>query len=81
MIVIPAILMVSTIKFRSFKTINLGWDARPTLKLMGFAALIVFIATEPRVALVIIAYTYLASGFIGLALTHLRPRRPLPPEA
>jgi len=80
-ILIPAILMVSTIRFRSFKTINLGWDAAPTLKLMGFAALIVFIATEPRVALVIIAYTYLASGFIGLAMTYFRPRRPLPPEA
>jgi len=80
-IVIPAILMVSTIRFRSFKTINLGWDRAPTLKLMGFAALIVFIATEPRWALVIIAYTYLVSGFIGLALTYLRPRRPSPPAA
>ena len=80
-IVIPAILMVSTIKFRSFKTINLGWDRAPTFKLMGFAALIVFIATEPRWALVIIAYTYLVSGFVGLAITYLRPRRPLPPEA
>jgi len=79
-IVIPAILMVSTIRFRSFKTINLGWDAKPTPKLMVFAALIVFIATEPRVALVIIAYTYLASAFIGLALTYLRPRRLPPPE-
>lgn len=80
-IVIPAILMVSTIRFRSFKTINLGWDRAPTLKLMGFAALIVFIATEPRWALVIIAYTYLVSGFIGLALAYLRPRRPSPPAA
>jgi len=79
-IVIPAILMVSTIKFRSFKTMNLGWD-RAYIKLFGFAALIVFIATEPRIALVIIAYTYLASGFIGLAMTYLRPRRLPPPSA
>jgi CDP-diacylglycerol--serine O-phosphatidyltransferase len=79
-IVVPAILMVSTIKFRSFKTINLGWD-RAYIKLMGFATLIVLIATEPRIALVILAYTYLLSGFVGLALTYLRPRRLPPPAA
>lgn len=77
-VVIPAMLMVSNFKFRSFKTINLGWD-RSYIKLFGFAALIVFIATEPRVALVIIAYTYLASAFIGMLITRLRGRRPVPP--
>lgn len=79
-VVIPAILMVSTIKFRSFKTMNLGWD-RTYAKLLAFAALIVFIATEPRVALVIIAYTYLASAFVEFVFTRYRSRRPLPPEA
>lgn len=79
-VVIPAILMVSTIKFRSFKTMNLGWD-RTYAKLLAFAALIVFIATEPSVALVIIAYTYLASALVEFALTRYRSRRPALPEA
>lgn len=73
-VIIPALLMVSTIRFRSFKTLNLGWD-RAYIKLLGFAGLIVFIATEPRIALVIIAYTYLASAFVGMAITRLRGRR------
>ena len=51
-------------------------------QLFVFAALLVFIATEPSWALVIIAYSYLASAFVGMALTRLRGRRPaLPPEA
>jgi CDP-diacylglycerol--serine O-phosphatidyltransferase len=79
-VVIPAILMVSTIRFRSFKTMNLGWD-RTYAKLLAFAALLVFIATEPSVALVIIAYTYLASAFVEFALTRYRSRRPASPEA
>ncbi len=80
-VVIPAILMVSSLRFRSFKTMNFGWD-RSYIKIFAFAALIVFIATEPRVALVIIAYTYLASGLIGPVITRLRGRRQgLPPEA
>lgn len=76
-VVIPAILMVSTIRFRSFKNLNLGWD-RNYAKLFAFAVLLVFIATEPRIALVIIAYTYLVSAFIGLAITRFRPRRHMP---
>lgn len=79
-VVIPAILMVSTIKFRSFKTINFGWD-RSYGKLFLFAALLAFIATEPRIALVIIAYVYLASAFIEMAVTRLRPHRVQPPAA
>jgi len=79
-VVIPALLMVSTIRFRSFKTLNLGWD-RAYIKLLGFAALIVVIATEPRIALVIIAYTYLVSAFVGMAITRLRGRRPSTSEA
>lgn len=79
-VIIPALLMVSTIKFRSFKTLNLGWD-RAYIKLMGFAVLLVFIATEPRIALVIIAYTYLASGFVELAISRSRARRHPTPAA
>ncbi len=80
-VVIPAILMVSTIRFRSFKTINFGWE-QSYIKLFVFAALLVFIATEPSWALIIIAYSYLASAFVGMALTRFRGRRPAQsPEA
>ena len=42
-VLLPAILMVSTIRFRSFKNLNFGWD-RSIFKLFVFAALLVFIA-------------------------------------
>ncbi len=79
-VVIPAVLMVSTIKFRSFKTINFGWD-RSYSKLFGFAVLIAFIATEPRIALVIISYTYLVSAFVEWGLTRWRTHPAAPPAA
>jgi CDP-diacylglycerol--serine O-phosphatidyltransferase len=71
---IPAGLMVSTIRFRSFKTINLGWD-RSYKPLLAFALFITFIATWPRITLVLLAYSYLASGFIEMAVTRYRLRR------
>ena len=73
-VVIPAILMVSTIRFRSFKNLNFGWD-RSYFKLFVFAALLVFIAEEPRWALVIFAYSYLTSALIEWTLTRWRGRR------
>jgi len=73
-VLVPALLMVSTIRFRSFKTINLGWGPS-YMPLLGFAALLVFITIEPRFTLVTMAYAYLLSPFIGLAVTRLRPRR------
>ncbi|MEZ5320389.1 MAG: CDP-diacylglycerol--serine O-phosphatidyltransferase [Vicinamibacterales bacterium] len=79
-VVIPAALMVSNIRFRSFKTINFG-HGHSYLPIFGFAALITFIAAEPRVALVIIAYGYLLSAFVGLALSRLRKRAETPPPA
>ena len=80
-VVVPAILMVSTVRFRSFKTINFGWN-RSYTKLFGFAALLVFIATEPRWALIIIAGGYPIAAFVELLLTRLRARRSVsPPEA
>jgi CDP-diacylglycerol--serine O-phosphatidyltransferase len=73
-VLLPALLMVSTIRFRSFKTINLGWS-RSYLQIILLAALIAFIATEPRTALVIVAYAYLASPFVGLAMTRVKAAR------
>lgn len=80
-VLVPAILMVSTIRFRSFKNVNFGWD-RSYIKLFLFAGLLVFIAEQPRWALVIISYGYLTSALVEWTLTRWRARRSLlPPEA
>lgn len=79
-VVVPALLMVSTIRFRSFKNLNFGYQ-RSYLPIFLFAMLIVFIATEPQYTLLILAYAYLLSAFIGLLITKVRSRRDLPPPA
>jgi CDP-diacylglycerol--serine O-phosphatidyltransferase len=79
-VVVPAILMVSTIRFRSFKTLNLGYSSS-YLPIFFFALFVVLIATEPQYTLLILAYGYLFSAFIGLLITRLRGRRNLPPPA
>ena len=73
MVLVPALLMVSTIRFRSFKTIDLQSRRSYTVILL-IAEGIVLIATHPRFVLIAMAYSYLASGFIGLAITRLRHR-------
>jgi CDP-diacylglycerol--serine O-phosphatidyltransferase len=80
LVLIPAALMVSTIRFRSFKTINFGWS-RSYLNTLLVAVLIALIAMEPRVTLVILAYGYLLSAFIEMALTRLRAHRESAPPA
>src|SRR5215471_20417949 len=62
-VLIPAVLMVSTIRFRSFKTIDLR-ARQPYTVLIFVAGAIVAIATHPRFVLVAMAYSYLASAFI-----------------
>jgi CDP-diacylglycerol---serine O-phosphatidyltransferase len=79
LLILPAVLMVSTIRFRSFKTINFGWTPS-YVKLLAVAALIAFVATEPRITLVILAYGYLLSAFIEMAMTRLRQREDPPRE-
>ena len=73
MVLVPAVLMVSTIRFRSFKTIDLRrrW---PYTVLMLIAGGITLIATHPRFVLVVLAYSYLASAFVGMAMTRFRQR-------
>jgi CDP-diacylglycerol--serine O-phosphatidyltransferase len=73
MVLVPAVLMVSTIRFRSFKTLD-SRTRRPYTILIFVAAAIVLVATHPQAALVAIAYGYLASGFIGLAITRIKRR-------
>jgi CDP-diacylglycerol--serine O-phosphatidyltransferase len=79
-VLVPGALMVSRIRFRSFKTLNLGWG--PLYRLLVFVLLVAFIATEPSIALVVLAYGYLVSAFVEMALTRHRTRRgELPPAA
>jgi CDP-diacylglycerol--serine O-phosphatidyltransferase len=78
-VLVPAALMVSTIRFRSFKTINFGWSPS-YIKIIVIAALIAFIATEPRITLVLLAYGYLISAFIELALARRAHREAAPPS-
>jgi len=77
MVLVPAALMVSTIRFRSFKTID-SKTRRPYTVLIFVAAGIVAIATHPQWTLVAIAYTYLASAFIGMAITRVKRRGSAP---
>jgi CDP-diacylglycerol--serine O-phosphatidyltransferase len=78
LVIVPALLMVSTIRFRSFKTIDMG-ERRGYQILIALAALFALIVTYPHEVLLIMAYSYLASAFVGLALHKLR-RRSLEPE-
>lgn len=73
MVLVPAVLMVSTIRFRSFKTIDLQ-SRRPYRALVFIAAGIVLIAWLHRYVLVVMAYIYLASPFVGMAITRLTRR-------
>jgi CDP-diacylglycerol--serine O-phosphatidyltransferase len=73
MVLVPAALMVSTIRFRSFKTLD-SKARRPYTVLIFVAAGIVAVATHPQWTLVVIAYSYLASAFIGMAITRFKHR-------
>ena len=71
--VVPALLMVSTIRFRSFKTFDLQ-ARRPYTILLLIAAGLVVITVQPRFILVGMAYAYLASAFVGLGWSRIRRR-------
>jgi CDP-diacylglycerol--serine O-phosphatidyltransferase len=73
MVLVPAVLMVSTIRFRSFKTID-SQTRRPYTVLIFVAGGIMLFATHPRLFLAGLAYGYLVSAFVGLAWSRLRHR-------
>ena len=73
MVIVPALLMVSTIRFRSFKTID-SQGRKPYTVLLFVAGGIMLIATHPRFTLVAMAYSYLASAFVGMAITRVKHR-------
>ena len=85
LVLVPAALMVSTIRFRSFKTFDLQ-SRRPYTVVLLIAIGVALIAMEPRVVLVVVSYSYLASAFVGMAITRLRlrgerPEREVSPHA
>jgi CDP-diacylglycerol---serine O-phosphatidyltransferase len=73
-VIVPALLMVSTIRFRSFKTFDLG--ARRSYAVLILVAIgLVLVAAQPELLLVVLAYGYLVSGVLVWAWSRLR-RRP-----
>jgi CDP-diacylglycerol--serine O-phosphatidyltransferase len=66
-LLLPALLMVSTMRYRSFKTVDLG-TRRNYQMVVLMAVILAAIAAEPHWVLLVLAWVYLASGFVGLAL-------------
>lgn len=73
LMIVPAVLMVSTIRFRSFKSIDLRWR-RSSRVLLLLALFLVAVATHPRWTLLALAYTYLLSAFAAMAVARVRKR-------
>ena len=74
--------MVSTMRFRSVKAIEMGWR-RSYLAIFLAAVVFSLIAIYPRVALVVMAYSYVLFGLVlwGIGRIHKRhhdtePARP-----
>ena len=76
-VLVPAALMVSTIRFRSFKTINFGWGPSYMPVFCVRRADRVHRDGAARSRSCFLAYSYLLSAFIEMLVTRLRraPRR------
>jgi CDP-diacylglycerol---serine O-phosphatidyltransferase len=74
MVLVPGFLMVSTIRFRSVKAMDVGWT-RSYFILFLAAVAIALVASHPRLALVVLSYTYTGAALVVWAYTRLR-RRP-----
>jgi CDP-diacylglycerol---serine O-phosphatidyltransferase len=78
MVLVPAFLMVSTIRFRSVKAMDVGWR-RSYFVLFLAAVCLALIASHPRLALVVLSYTYVVAALGAWAYGRLH-RRPHPAE-
>jgi len=74
MVLVPAFLMVSTVRFRSIKAIDVGWR-RSYFVLFLAAVALALIAAHPRLALVILSYSYIV-GAVGVWTFQRLRRRP-----
>ena len=80
MLIVPALLMVSTIKFQSFKTFDLGMR-RGWRGLFLVAAFIALLVSYPHEVLIVLAYTYFGSGFVGELMARLGRKDHVEPAA
>jgi CDP-diacylglycerol--serine O-phosphatidyltransferase len=75
MVLVPAVLMVSTIRFRGFKTVNL--QARHSYAVLVLLAIgLALLVAHTEIVLVVLAYGYLASAFIEMGWHRMHKRRP-----
>jgi CDP-diacylglycerol--serine O-phosphatidyltransferase len=77
---VPAFLMVSTIKFRSFKTFDLQARRSYTVLLL-VALLIAVVSAHPALALVALSYGYMLSAFIEMIALRVRHPKVEPAHA
>ena len=73
LVLVPALMMITMMRFYSFKTINLGFQ-RSVGPLIVVAVIIAAIAANPQVTLVLMSYSYLLSGPVGAVVTRMRRR-------
>lgn len=73
LVVVPAALMVSTIRYRSFKSLDTQ-SRHPFRLLILFAVFITALVTRPQEVLVVLAYGYLISPLIGALVGRMRRR-------
>jgi CDP-diacylglycerol--serine O-phosphatidyltransferase len=74
MLLVPGFLMVSTIRFRSVKAIDVGWRRSPRFLIIA-VVIIAAIVSYPRYALVVMSYTYVTVAVVIFVVARLR-RRP-----
>ncbi len=73
MVIVPALLMVSTIRFRSFK--NIDFRARRSYAVLLVVAIgLALLAAHPELVLLVLAYGYLASAFVEMGWHRARRR-------
>ncbi len=79
LMVVPALLMVSTIRFSSFKTIDT--QQRRSYKVLALVALVIAVVQlHPSIVLLALAYFYLLAGLVGAVWARVR-RRGSPPAS
>ena len=78
-VLVPAFLMVSTIRFRSIKAIDVGWRRSYFALFLG-AIVIALIASHPRIALVVMAYSYTLWGVTNVVLARVRQTQSAKPK-
>jgi CDP-diacylglycerol--serine O-phosphatidyltransferase len=77
-LLVPGFLMVSTIRFRSVKAMDVGWRRSPVWLLVG-AVVIAAIASHPRIALVVMSYTYVLAALVMFVYSRISRKPPVNP--